>query len=337
MRTFIFLFCTALFSFTPKHALSQNEKIVIDEDKVVTVDEVFKIVKAQTDYIFIYYGDLFKDFPKVELKKGVIRLNKLLSQSLSFGDLNVVFTKDNSILIKEKTSRPEAQQRSVSGTVTNQAGLPLPGATVLIKGTNTGTTTNFDGSYILTIPNPENVLVVSFLGFETQEITVGNQTTIHVSLKERISALDEVTINAGYYRTSERERTGSISKMEAKTIEKQPVNNPLAAMQGYLPGVNITQDSGLPGGGFNIEIRGSNFIDENGSSGTKNNPLYIVDGVPYGSELRDIEGITAASLVSGQLLPGGNISPLNLINPSNIESIEVLKDADATAIYGSRG
>ncbi len=194
MRTFIFLFCTALFGFTPRHASSQNDKIVIDEDKVVTVDEVFKIVKAQTDYIFIYYGDLFKDFPKVELKKGVIRLHKLLNQSLSFGDLNVVFTKDNSILIREKTSLPKAQQRSVSGTVTNQAGLPLPGATVLIKGTNTGTTTNFDGSYTLTVPNPENVLVFSFLGFETQEITVGNQTTVNVSLKEAISPLDEVVI-----------------------------------------------------------------------------------------------------------------------------------------------
>lgn len=337
MRTFIFLFCTALFSLTPKHALTQNEKIVIDEDKVVTVDEVFKIVKAQTDYIFIYYGDLFKDFPKIELKKGVIRLNELLNQSLSFGNLNVVFTKDHSILIKEKTSHPKALQQRVSGMATNQSGLPLPGATVLIKGTNTGTVTDFDGRYNITVTNPENVLVFSFLGFETQEITVGNQRTINVSLKESISALDEVTINAGYYKTSERERTGSISKIEAKTIEKQPVNNPLAAMQGYLPGVNITQDSGLPGGGFNIEIRGSNFIDENGSSGTKNNPLYIVDGVPYGSELRNFEAITEASKLSAQLLPGGNISPLNLINPSDIESIEVLKDADATAIYGSRG
>jgi TonB-linked SusC/RagA family outer membrane protein len=335
MRTFIFLFCTALFSFTPKHALSQNEKIVIDEDKVVTVDEVFKIVKAQTDYIFIYYGDLFKDFPKVQLKKGVIRLNKLLDQSLSFGDLNVVFTKDHSILIKERTSHIRSQQRSVSGTVTDQAGLPVSGATVLIKGTTTGTVTNFDGSYTMTVPNPENVLVFSFLGFETQEITVGNQTTINVSFRESISALDEVTINAGYYKTSERERTGSIGKIGAKTIEKQPVNNPLAAMQGYIPGVNITQDSGLPGGGFNIEIRGKNFIT--GST----DPLYIVDGVPYGSEMRDSEAIMAAANLSDHLFPGGNIkgntSPLNLINPSDIESIEVLKDADATAIYGSRG
>ncbi|MFI0428768.1 SusC/RagA family TonB-linked outer membrane protein [Mariniflexile sp. HMF6888] len=324
MRIFILLFCTTLFSLTPKHVLSQNDKIVIDVDTVMSVDAVFKIIKSQTDYRFIYYGDLFKDLPKVPLKKGAIRLHTLLNQSLSSGDLNVIFTKNNTILIKENLNN-QIQQQTVSGTITDQAGLPIPGATVLIKGTTKGTATNLEGHYKLTVTDPANVLVISSLGFETQEITVGNQTTINVSFRESISALDEVTINAGYYKTSERERTGSIGKIEAKTIEKQPVNNPLAAMQGYIPGVNITQDSGIPGGGFNIEIRGKNFID--GSS----DPLYIVDGVPYSSEA--LGEPTKANVE----ITSNNISPLNLINPADIESIEVLKDADATAIYGSRG
>ncbi|HEX9826077.1 MAG TPA: SusC/RagA family TonB-linked outer membrane protein [Flavobacteriaceae bacterium] len=328
MRTFIFLFCTALFGFTPRHVSSQNDKIVIDEDKVVTVDEVFDILKTQTDYTFIYHEDLFKDFPKVQLKRGIIRANKLLEQILSASSLDIVVTKNNKILIKEKTSHIRFQQRSVSGTVTNQAGLPLPGATVLIKGTATGTDTNFDGSYTLTVPNPENVLVFSYLGFETQEITVGNQTTINVSFRESISALDEVTINAGYYKTSERERTGSIGKIDAKTIEKQPVSNPLAAMQGYIPGVNITQSTGLPGSGLDIEIRGKNFIT--GST----DPLYIVDGVPFSSELLMQRNNAVAFPRDGN---SRGLSALNLINTSDIETIEVLKDADATAIYGSRG
>ena len=322
MRTFIFLFCTTLFSLTPKHICSQNTKIVIDVDQKVSVDEVFDIIKAQTDYIFIYHEDLFIAAPKVQLKKGVIRLNTLLNQSLSAGDLNVIFKKNNTILINEKTSNTKPQQRRVTGTVTDQSGLPIPGATVLIKGTIRGAVTNLDGQYRITVPNQKNILVFSSLGFEPQDITVGTQTIINVSLNESISALDEVTINAGYYNTTQKETTGSISKIDAKTIEKQPANNPLAAMQGYLSGVNITQDSGDPGGGFNIEIRGKNFL----RGGT--DPLYIVDGVPFASESL-LNGHISSSIVPG--------SPLNLINPSSIESIEVLKDADATAIYGSRG
>ncbi|HEX9825049.1 MAG TPA: SusC/RagA family TonB-linked outer membrane protein, partial [Flavobacteriaceae bacterium] len=336
MRTFIFLCCATVFSLAPRHAGSQNEKIRIHADQEQAVDAVFDMIIAQTDYLVIYHKGLFKDFPRVQLKKGTISLYKLLKQSLSTGDLNVIVTKDNTILIKEKSSNDALLQQQVSGTVTNPSGLPLPGATVLIKGTNTGTTTNFDGSYNLTVPNPENVLVFSFLGFETQEITVGNHlpagqagTTINVSLKESISALDEVIIK-GYYNTTQREQTGSVAKIDAKAIEKQPVENPLAAMQGYLPGVNITQQSGVPGGSFNIEIRGRNSLNSRA-----NEPLYIIDGVPYSNEsLLDI-------FLEGRLLNHGNsspfVSPLNVIDPSSIQSIEVLKDADATAIYGARG
>ncbi|GAA3623393.1 TonB-dependent receptor [Flavivirga jejuensis] len=241
------------------------------------------------------------------------------------------------IINEDKANHSKAQQQIVTGTITDQSGFPIPGATVLIKGTTTGTGTNLDGQYSLTVPDPANILVFSSLGFETQEITVGNHlsagqagTTINVSLKEGVSSLNEVTINAGYYNTFQRETTGSIYKMNAKTIEKQPVSNPLAAMQGYIPGVNITQYSGVSGSGFNIEIRGKNFIRKDFNPGSTH-PLFIVDGVPYASQsLGDIK-------ISGQIVPGGEISPLNLINPASIESIEVLKDADATAIYGSRG
>lgn len=332
MKTFIFLCALSVFSFTPGNVISQNSKIKIVADKTLTVDEVFYLIMDQTDYKFIYEEGIFKNLPKVQVKKGTISTNKLLNESLVNGNLNIVLTQNNTILIKEAKT---IQQQQVSGKVTDAAGLPVPGVTVLIKGTSKGTVTNFDGNYTITVPNPENVLVFSSLGFATQEITVGNRSTINITLKESLSELEEVTINAGYYKVKERERTGSISKIDAKIIGKQPVSNPLAAMQGYIPGVNITQTTGLPGGGFNIEIRGKNFITGN------TDPLYIVDGVPYGSELRNSDALMAAANLSGQLFPGSNIkaniSPLNLINPSDIESIEVLKDADATAIYGSRG
>lgn len=331
MRTFIFLFCTTVFSLVPNHLSSQNHKIVIHADKVVAVDEVFDIIKAQTDYMFVFYEDLFKDFPKVSLKKGTIRLNALLNQSISRGKVNVIFTKDNTILIKRKTNNSKALQRTVSGTVKDQSGLSLPGVTVLIKGTRSGSATNIEGHYTITVPDPANVLMFSSLGFETLEITVGNQSTINVSLKESISALDEVTIEAGYYKTSQRVATGSIGKMESKAIEKQPVNNPLAAMQGHISGVNITQSTGVPGGGYNIQIRGQNFISELGPNAADLDPLYIIDGVPYAS------GSLEAAETTGTVLLGGHVSPLNTINPADIKSIEVLKDADATAIYGARG
>ncbi len=321
MRTFIILFCTSVFSLTPRELISQNTKVTIDVDKEVTVDEVFDIITKQTKYAFMYQAGLFKDFPKVHLQKGVVRMDKLINESIALGKFNVVLTANNTILIKEAKTQ---QQIQVTGKVTDEAGMPVAGVTVLIKGTTRGTSTDFDGTYTITVHNPENVLVFSALGFATQEISVDNQSKINITLKESISELDQVTINAGYYKTSKRQSTGSIARLDAKTIEKQPVNNPLAAIQGYIPGVNILQRTGVPGGGFDIEIRGKNFIN----AGT--NPLFIVDGVPFGGETLE------SFRVSGEI-NGGNISPLNAISSDDIESIEVLKDADATAIYGSRG
>lgn len=137
--------------------------------------------------------------------------------------------------------------------------------------------------------------------------------------------IDEVVLNAGYYKVSKKEQTGSIVKVGAKEIENQPISNVLAAAQGRMAGVNIVQSSGVPGSGFQVQIRGKNSLRSDG-----NNPLYIVDGVPIGNEVKTF-GFTSA------ILPMSSISPLNSINPNDIESIEVLKDADATAIYGSRG
>ncbi|UKB78591.1 SusC/RagA family TonB-linked outer membrane protein [Chryseobacterium sp. MEBOG07] len=136
--------------------------------------------------------------------------------------------------------------------------------------------------------------------------------------------IKEIVINAGYYAVKDKERTGSISKVTAKDIENQPVTNVLSTMQGRMAGVSITQNSGVPGGGFDIQIRGKNSLRTAGNA-----PLYIIDGVPMGSEM--------TSPYSGVVLPGASINPLNSINPNDIESLEILKDADATAIYGSRG
>src|SRR5690606_30826930 len=168
-------------------------------------------------------------------------------------------------------------------------------------------------------------LVFSYLGYKTVEIAITDSTVIDVVLEQDVNQIDEIVINAGYYSVKDRERTGSISRVTAKDIEKQPVNNPLEALQGRMTGVDIVQTSGVAGSGFEVKIRGQNSIMAG------NNPLYIIDGVPYDSQS------LGSRNSSGTIIPGGNISPLNAINPAAIESIEVLKDADATAIYGSRG
>ena len=219
------------------------------------------------------------------------------------------------------TMRQQTQQQ-ITGIVSDANG-PLPAVAITIKGKASGTMTDQNG-YFAIAANTEDVLVVSFLGYKTVEITVNSQTHLEVLLAEDATSLKEVTINAGYYKVKDKERTGSIAKITAKDIETQPVSNVLAAMQGRMAGVDIIQDSGTAGGGFQIKIRGQNSLRVDGNS-----PLYIIDGVPYSSE-----SIGYSSTTTGIPTP---TSPLNSINPTDIESIEVLKDADATAIYGSRG
>jgi TonB-linked SusC/RagA family outer membrane protein len=217
----------------------------------------------------------------------------------------------------------QAQEVTVSGTVSDAQGA-LPGVGVLVQGTTKGTITNEQGYYQLTAEKGQ-VLQFSYLGYATQEMLVGPATVYNVVLQASSTALEEVTVNAGYYTVKDKERTGSIARITAKDIEKQPVTNVLATMQGRMAGVSVTQATGMPGGGFSIQIRGLNSIRTGG-----NDPLYIVDGMPYGSQ-----SLGSAS-TSISILPTG-VSPLNHINIADIESIEVLKDADATAIYGSRG
>ncbi|PCJ96298.1 MAG: SusC/RagA family protein [Flavobacteriaceae bacterium] len=218
-----------------------------------------------------------------------------------------------------------AQQTEINGVITDGNRVPIPGVHIIVQSSNQGVISNIDGSYSIDA-NTNDTLVFSMLGFLTQTAAVNQRLEINIQLQEAVTLLDEVTLNAGYYTVTERERTGNISKVIQADIEKQPISNPLAALQGRVAGVEITQTSGVPGAGFLIKIRGQNSIRSGG-----NEPLYIIDGVPYASStLGDLQ-------TSGVIIPGLGISPLNNINPTDIERIEILKDADATAIYGSRG
>src|SRR5690606_33680992 len=203
-----------------------------------------------------------------------------------------------------------AQNHLISGQITDGQA-PISGASIIIKHTIKGTVSDFDGHYELDAQTTDT-LQISYLGYKTQELVVGNQRTIDVVLQEDATALGEVVINAGYYTVKDKERTGSIAKVTAKEIEKQPVSNPLAAMQGRMSGVHITQTTGVPGGGFTVQIRGRNSLREEGNA-----PLYIVDGIPFGTEN------LGSTLISAGILTGHGINPLNSLNPADIERIEV--------------
>lgn len=212
------------------------------------------------------------------------------------------------------------QQHRVNGVVTDTKGVPIPGVHVLIKGSRSGTFTNNDGTYFIDA-HPTDVLMFSYIGFDPVEEPVGGRTEINITLKTSITDLGAVTVNAGYYTVKEKERTGSISKVSSKAIENQPVTNPLQSLQGRMAGVVIAQTTNTAGAASTIQIRGQNSLRSNG-----NRPLYVIDGVPVDSSPISSSGLLAVGL-----------DPLNTLTLSNIESMEILKDADATAIYGSRG
>lgn len=222
-----------------------------------------------------------------------------------------------------------SQQSTVTGTVTGEDGSPLPGVNVIIQGTDEGIVTDLEGKYTISV-SPEASLTFSFVGYVSQSIPVGTSTTIDIVLKEDIMGLDEVVV-IGYGTVKKKDLTGSVSSIKPKDFNKGVAVAPEQLIQGKIAGVNIIQNSGKPGAPATVRIRGASSI----SAG--NNPLYVVDGVPlqFGSSNEFVPSSSAVSNSSAFSSEGTN--PLNIINPSDIESIEVLKDASAAAIYGSRG
>ncbi|MEL7118478.1 MAG: TonB-dependent receptor [Bacteroidota bacterium] len=216
------------------------------------------------------------------------------------------------------------QSLTITGVVTDESGSSLPGATVLVKGSNNGTVTDFEGKY--SIPNvpSDAILEISYVGFLTLEESVNNRSTINISLKEDTKSLDEVVV-IGYATVKKSDLTGAVTKVKADELNPGANASVAQALQGRVAGVQISQKSNEPGGGLSINIRGAGSIQ----AGT--DPLYVVDGIIVNN------GSVAATGGSGFTGNQNPRNPLNSLNPADIESIEVLKDASATAIYGSRG
>jgi TonB-linked SusC/RagA family outer membrane protein len=274
----------------------------------VRVETAFKALEKITGFNFVFAGREVRNSPLVTVESKGNSLYDLLVTIATQSDLRFKQVDEN-IHVK-KSDRKEAvvlteyANITISGIVTDTSGEPLPGVTVSIPGTSTGTATDMDGKYSITV-DEGSTLIFSFIGFESQRIVVSSQNVVNITLSEDTASLDEVLV-IGYGTVKKSDLTGSVGSVDSELIHSRPLTNAADALQGRIPGVQVMNNSAAPGGNFSIRIRGSNSIS------ATNEPLYVVDGII-------------------------GVGGLQFINPNDIASIEVLKDASATSIYGARG
>lgn len=216
--------------------------------------------------------------------------------------------------------------RTISGTVVSETGESLIGVNIIVKGFTTGTVTDFEGKYSLEVPDEAEALLFSYTGFNTQEVQIGSRTQIDVTMTTDVAVLDEVVI-IGYGSAKKSDLTGAVASLSEEDLRTSLTTNIDQALQGRVAGVQVTQNSGQPGGAASIRIRGANSIS------LSSEPLYVIDGIPFQGDGNSTAGFDWAGGANGQ----NRVNPLSTINPADIVSIDVLKDASATAIYGSRG
>jgi TonB-linked SusC/RagA family outer membrane protein len=309
MKLTIFLIVISVFSVLSSESYSQTKKITVKFENA-TVEDILENIEKQSEFYFFIYSEKVID---VERKVSLDIENQNIESVLNklFEGTDIAYAINDRLVILStpefigNTPRAVWQQATVSGKVTDNNNQPLPGVSIVVKGTTQGTVTNADGNYSLTNIPPNAVLVFSFVGMRTQEVVVGSRSIISVTLDSETIGIEEV-VAVGYGSMKKSDLTGSVSQVKTSDIELVPVYNVSQALKSQAAGVRVQQNSGTPGGRIEINIRGGNSMIGD------NEPLYVVDGFP----------------VSGGI---------NFLNPSDIESIDILKDASSTAIYGSRG
>ena len=313
--------------------------------KDVPLKTVFAAVKSQTGYgVFFENGEaMLQSSAPVTLDLKNVPLELFLKVCLKDQPLDYTL-EGKTIFIKKKETTPPAPPASattapigeIKGRVTNDKGEPLMNANITVKRTGHGTVTNANGIFFLRNVNSEDVVMVSFIGYKTQSVSVKDRSSLTLIMEATTNDLDKVVVQA-YGTTTQRLATGNIGVVRAEDIAKQPVMNVLEAIQGQVAGAIVTNVSGYSSASVKVEIRGRNTINPNFPS----DPLYIIDGVPLtilnvNNANSSYQQGSQGAIQSGLPSPANGQSPLFSLSPSEIESIEVLKDADATAIYGSR-
>lgn len=321
MRFFL-LFIT--FGLSSAFANSSESQTKMDINvKNVSLEKLFEEIQNKSEFIFFYKDDILNHKVSIQMKNATVATildNALKNTNLSYKiDLRQVVIKENlQTSAVEQDPKQKMQQRVIKGTVLDDTNLPLVGATVQIKGTKKGVTTDDQGIFELTVPQDATTLVISYLGFVTKEVSIENISSINVKLVADNTALDEIVVIA--YGTERKSLiSDAVATISSKQMKDMPVSSIDGMMQGQVSGVQVMQNSGTPGGEMSVRIRGLTSIS--GSS----QPLYIIDGIP----------VTTGDY--GQLsYSGQGASALTDINPNEIESLTILKDAAATAIYGAR-
>ncbi len=321
MKWSLFLFIISIFQAQAISGYAQKTQLSLDF-KSTRIEKILNEIENQSDFYFLYNKDLVDVNRETDIQVENQKIEAILDQL--FGESDIRYRILNRQIVLSARDNPTAdfssQVKDVSGKVTDASGEPLPGVTVVVQGTTKGTVTDFDGNYTISDVQADETLVFSFVGMKAQEVGVGSQSTINVVMAEDAIGIEEV-VAIGYGVQKKSDVTGATVSVGADQIQSRPVNNAVEAMQGRAAGVDITS-SERPGTIGNITIRGVRSLT------ASNSPLYVVDGIP---------------LVTGTIDAAGNddnpvtLGGIDNLNPTDIESIDILKDASATAIYGSRG
>lgn len=304
MRIILFLFVLGVFQVYAIDSYAQKTQLTINEDRI-ELGELFNKIEQQTDFYFFYSIDHINKSQRVSVNANNKTIFEILDVVLK--DTNITYLVNNKAIILNTRDKAELltqqpSKRQVTGRVTDELGEPIIGANIVEKGTINGTVTDIDGNFSLSV-NENAVLVVSYIGYLGQDVSTIGRNVVNIGLIEDTQALDELVV-IGYGTMRKSDITGAVASVDKDKISRQPVASVGSALQGLATGVSVTSNSGTPGSSPTIRIRGVGTVNDA-------NPLYVVDGMP--------------------------VTDINYLSASDIESMEILKDASATAIYGSRG
>ena len=284
--------------------------------KNATLRDFISEVEKQSEFIFVFYDDIVDLDRRVDVESDNQKIDEILDKIFKSSELTYrIFDRQIGLGKRDPVTGAielppsldkliAADKKTISGAVKDAKGLPLPGVTVVVKGTTTGTITDNDGKFILKVPDEAKILVFTFVGMKAQEVAIAGETAFNVVMDEEIVGLEEV-VAIGYGTVKKRDLTGSVSSVSGGVLQDIPVTSAAQAIVGRMPGVQVTKTEGSPDAEIKIRVRGGGSITQD------NSPLYIVDGFP--------------------------VNNINDISPTDIASIDILKDASSTAIYGSRG
>ncbi|RPH29029.1 MAG: SusC/RagA family TonB-linked outer membrane protein [Bacteroidales bacterium] len=341
MKMILFLTLAMTFQLSA-NVYSQNVRLDITLNNA-SLKDVFMVIKDQSEFSFIYSDEDIENCRNLSLNLKNASIEEILTSALKgkkieyeiFNKVIVLRPEQKRQIFKQNSAlAAPLQEIFVTGNVLDESGKPIPGVNILVKGTQKGVSTDADGNFKINIPNEETVLIFSFVGYQSQEVAVGKQTTITISLSPNQQKIDDLVV-VGYGSSKKKDLTGSVSSIKLDKIELSSDITIDNALQGQVAGVNIMKTDGAPGGTTKVQIRGA------ASLMGSNEPLYVIDGIPMAQVSTQYMSGSITNPLTNQLQISGSftrgLNGLSSINLDDVAQIDILKDASSTAIYGSRG